>query len=86
MNSLSSQFIVILFLNSDDFAKYLASGELTAKKNLKFESSDYKDIQAITKKICSHFQVSSKRIFLFKILTMLKLFPIILTMLQLLKL
>ena len=64
-----------MFFISDDFAKYLTSGELTAKKTLKFESSDYKDIQAITKKICSHFQVSSKNFFfLFKILIMLKLF------------
>lgn len=55
-----SSFLVKSSCDSQDFSKWLSSGDMTAKHSVKCESLAAEDITSIIKQICSNFDISGK--------------------------
>lgn len=55
-----SSFLVKSSCDSQDFSKWLSSGDMTARHSVKCESLAAEDITSIIKQICSNFDISGK--------------------------
>ena len=49
----------INFFKSDEFSKWLMSGQLSAKSSLKFSVSEYNDLDSILTTLTSNFNLNS---------------------------
>ena len=55
-----SSFLLNNSCDNDDFAKWLSSGQLTAKYSIRCGPLASDDINTITNKLCSKFEIASK--------------------------
>ena len=55
-----SAFLVKSPCDNQDFAKWLSSGDLTAKYSVKCESLNVEDIQSVIKLLCLNLDISGK--------------------------